>query len=65
MKWMHLSCALFVPEIGFLDEMIKQPIIGKSFINNKVKNFIGFDNLDYKRFKLQCSICGTKDGACI
>lgn len=28
-KWMHLSCALFVPEIGFLDEMIKQPIIGK------------------------------------
>lgn len=28
-KWMHLSCALFVPEIGFLDEMIRQPIIGE------------------------------------
>ncbi len=28
-KWMHLSCALFVPEIGFIDQTKKSPITGK------------------------------------
>lgn len=27
-KWVHLSCALFVPELGFVDAKTKSPVCG-------------------------------------
>ncbi|KAG7259949.1 hypothetical protein CRUP_027015 [Coryphaenoides rupestris] len=52
-RWGHVACALWVPEVGFLDTVFIEPIDG-----------VG--NVPPARWKLTCSLCKEKGaGACI
>ncbi|KAF8315357.1 hypothetical protein DL93DRAFT_2057209, partial [Clavulina sp. PMI_390] len=51
-KWAHLLCALFIPELSLGTQLYMEPIEG---VNRIVKG----------RWKLTCSICSHRTGACI
>lgn len=51
-KWAHHSCALFIPEIIFENEEHRAPISN-------------FENIAPERFTQLCSICDTRQGACV
>eukprot|EP00826_Nyctotherus_ovalis_P052597 TRINITY_DN669_c0_g1_i2.p1 TRINITY_DN669_c0_g1~~TRINITY_DN669_c0_g1_i2.p1 ORF type:complete len:307 (+),score=74.52 TRINITY_DN669_c0_g1_i2:1451-2371(+) len=51
-KWVHLSCAYWVPEITFGSLQMKEPVEG-------------LEGMNAKRLQLVCSLCGAKGGACI
>ncbi|XP_061698167.1 bromodomain-containing protein 1-like isoform X3 [Syngnathoides biaculeatus] len=52
-RWGHVACALWVPEVGFLDTVFIEPIDG-------------VHNIPPARWKLTCYLCKEKGaGACI
>ncbi|PVU94735.1 hypothetical protein BB561_002305 [Smittium simulii] len=51
-QWAHLMCALWIPEVGISNTVYMEPI---DSVNTIPKS----------RWKLACSICGIRDGACI
>lgn len=51
-KWVHLSCAYWIPEISFGSQQTKEPVEG-------------LEGMSAKRLQLVCSLCGVKGGACI
>lgn len=52
LTWVHLSCCLWIPKL----EVTCEPV------PNMVQSF---DQVDKRRFQMECSICGKKEGACI
>eukprot|EP00826_Nyctotherus_ovalis_P035577 TRINITY_DN3065_c0_g5_i1.p1 TRINITY_DN3065_c0_g5~~TRINITY_DN3065_c0_g5_i1.p1 ORF type:complete len:277 (-),score=53.63 TRINITY_DN3065_c0_g5_i1:147-977(-) len=51
-RWVHLSCAYWVPEISFGNIQTKQPIEG-------------FERVNIKKLRQTCSLCRNKGGVCI
>ncbi|KAJ7065346.1 bromodomain and PHD finger-containing protein 3 [Mycena amicta] len=51
-QWIHLLCAIWVPETRVSNDAFMEPIIG-------------VDAISKSRWKLRCSICQTRGGACI
>ncbi|KAF8196835.1 hypothetical protein K438DRAFT_2121282 [Mycena galopus ATCC 62051] len=51
-EWIHLLCAIWVPETRVSNDVFMEPIIG---VEKIVK----------QRWKLKCTICGMREGACI
>lgn len=51
-RWVHLTCAYWIPEISFGDFTRKEPIEGLERIN-------------VKKLRQVCSLCGIKGGVCI
>ncbi|TDL26735.1 hypothetical protein BD410DRAFT_783848 [Rickenella mellea] len=51
-EWAHLLCAIWVPETRVANEVFMEPITGEERINKQ-------------RWKLKCSLCGIREGACI
>ncbi len=51
-RWAHLQCALWIPETSVVSEVLMEPIDH-------------IDNVPKARWRLLCSICGVKRGACI
>jgi len=52
LTWVHLSCCLWIPKL----EVTGEPV------PNMVQSF---DQVDRRRFQMECSICGKREGACI
>ncbi|VDM06767.1 unnamed protein product [Wuchereria bancrofti] len=50
--WAHVVCALWIYEVRFADVVHREPIAN-------------ICDIPYGRWKLRCSVCGTKQGACI
>uniref|UniRef100_A0A915PMZ6 Uncharacterized protein n=1 Tax=Setaria digitata TaxID=48799 RepID=A0A915PMZ6_9BILA len=50
--WTHIACALWISEVRFTDVVHREPIAN-------------ICDIPYRRWMLRCSICGTKQGACI
>ncbi|KAK2467687.1 hypothetical protein APHAL10511_000281 [Amanita phalloides] len=50
--WVHLLCAIWVPETRVANEVFMEPITG-------------IDKISKQRWKLKCSLCEIKEGACI
>ncbi|KAG1774169.1 hypothetical protein EV702DRAFT_1127317 [Suillus placidus] len=50
--WSHLLCAIWIPETRVANEVFMEPITGS-------------DKIPKQRWKLKCSICGIREGACI
>ncbi|KAF8989853.1 hypothetical protein BDQ17DRAFT_1372655 [Cyathus striatus] len=50
--WVHLLCAIWIPETRVANEVFMEPITG-------------VDRISKSRWKLRCSICDFRDGACI
>lgn len=50
--WAHLLCAIWIPEVGVSNPVYMEPIEGE-------------DGVPKTRWKLICSICRVKMGACI
>ncbi|KAG8221082.1 hypothetical protein J3R82DRAFT_2599 [Butyriboletus roseoflavus] len=50
--WAHLLCAIWIPETRVANEVFMEPITGS-------------DKIPKQRWKLKCSICGVREGACI
>ncbi|KAJ7230518.1 bromodomain and PHD finger-containing protein 3, partial [Mycena pura] len=51
-EWIHLLCAIWVPETRVSNDVFMEPIIG-------------VDKISKQRWKLKCSICHMREGACI
>ena len=51
-SWCHLTCALWIPEVSVLDEK-----------KNKVIQNV--NQIDKKRWQLQCILCKSKTGAAV
>ncbi|KAH7914590.1 PHD-zinc-finger like domain-containing protein [Hygrophoropsis aurantiaca] len=51
-EWAHLLCAIWIPETRVANEVFMEPITGS-------------DKIPKQRWKLKCSICGIREGACI
>ncbi|KAL7415662.1 PHD-zinc-finger like domain-containing protein, partial [Mrakia frigida] len=51
-QWAHLLCAIWIPEVGVGNSVYMEPIDG-------------IENVPKSRWKLPCSICKQKGGACI
>ncbi|KAH9893591.1 hypothetical protein C8Q73DRAFT_761641 [Cubamyces lactineus] len=51
-EWVHLLCAIWVPETGVANEVFMEPITG-------------VDQVPKPRWRLRCSVCGIREGACI
>ncbi|KAJ2829837.1 hypothetical protein GGI24_002050 [Coemansia furcata] len=51
-KWAHLLCALWIPEVGIANSVYMEPIDS-------------VDQIPRSRWKLYCSLCHRKVGACI
>ncbi|KAH7870384.1 uncharacterized protein C8R40DRAFT_1126424 [Lentinula edodes] len=51
-EWVHLLCAIWVPETRVANEVFMEPVIG-------------VDKISKQRWKLKCSICDIREGACI
>ena len=52
-SWVHVQCALWLPEIDFGSLQLREPIFG-------------LKKVDKERFKFKCYLCGRKNvGACI
>ena len=52
LTWVHLSCCFWIPKIE----------ISEDDTPNMVHSL---DTVDRKRFQMECSICGKREGACI
>ncbi|KAI8872749.1 hypothetical protein GQ42DRAFT_118958, partial [Ramicandelaber brevisporus] len=50
--WAHVLCSLWIPETGFANQIYMEPIDGIELIPKS-------------RWKLLCSLCGKRGGACI
>ncbi|TFK48530.1 hypothetical protein OE88DRAFT_1634784 [Heliocybe sulcata] len=50
--WVHLLCAIWVPETRVVNEVFMEPITG-------------VDKIPKQRWKLKCSVCDIREGACI
>lgn len=50
--WSHLLCAIWIPETRVANDVFMEPITGS-------------DKIPKQRWKLKCSICGIREGACI
>ncbi|KAI6149699.1 PHD-zinc-finger like domain-containing protein [Pisolithus tinctorius] len=50
--WAHLLCAIWIPETRVANEVFMEPISGS-------------ERIPKQRWKLKCSICGIREGACI
>ena len=51
-RWAHITCVWWIPEVFF-----RKPGV--------MRNVVGVDDIDPRRFDLRCFICKRKDGACI
>lgn len=51
-EWAHLLCAIWIPETRVANEVFMEPISGS-------------ERIPKQRWKLKCSICGIREGACI
>ncbi|TFK17664.1 hypothetical protein FA15DRAFT_313371 [Coprinopsis marcescibilis] len=51
-EWVHLLCAIWVPETRVANEVFMEPITG-------------VERISKQRWRLKCSICDVRDGACI
>ncbi|KAI0326259.1 hypothetical protein GY45DRAFT_1310767 [Cubamyces sp. BRFM 1775] len=51
-EWVHLLCAIWVPETGVANEVFMEPITG-------------VDQVPKPRWRLRCSVCNIREGACI
>ncbi|KAH8110728.1 hypothetical protein DFH11DRAFT_1618277 [Phellopilus nigrolimitatus] len=51
-EWVHLLCAIWVPETRVSNDIFMEPITG-------------VDRINKQRWKLKCSLCGIREGACI
>ncbi|KAJ7808622.1 PHD-zinc-finger like domain-containing protein [Mycena leptocephala] len=51
-EWIHLLCAIWVPETFVSNEVFMEPVIG-------------IEDISKQRWKLKCSICTRREGACI
>ncbi|KAH9930248.1 PHD-zinc-finger like domain-containing protein [Fomitopsis serialis] len=50
--WVHLLCAIWVPETRVANDVFMEPITG-------------IDRISKPRWRLKCSLCDVKEGACI
>ncbi|THU93626.1 hypothetical protein K435DRAFT_757245 [Dendrothele bispora CBS 962.96] len=50
--WVHLLCAIWVPETSVANTVVMEPVTG-------------IDKISKQRWKLKCSICEIREGACI
>ncbi|TRM58204.1 hypothetical protein BD626DRAFT_188366 [Schizophyllum amplum] len=50
--WIHLLCAMWIPETQVVNETVMEPIMNLERVNKQ-------------RYKLRCSICENRVGACI
>jgi hypothetical protein len=50
--WVHVACALWIPELSFTDNGLLEPIKG-------------FPDIPAARFELECEECQTKRGVCV
>ncbi|KAJ7281986.1 bromodomain and PHD finger-containing protein 3, partial [Mycena rebaudengoi] len=50
--WIHLLCAIWVPETRVANDVFMEPITG-------------VERISKQRWKLRCHICETREGACI
>ncbi|KAI8985649.1 hypothetical protein BD414DRAFT_578477 [Trametes punicea] len=51
-EWVHLLCAIWVPETAVANDVFMEPITG-------------VEKISKQRWKLRCSVCGIREGACI
>ncbi|CCD73812.1 PHD-type domain-containing protein [Caenorhabditis elegans] len=51
-QWAHHSCALFIPEIIFENEELRAPMTS-------------FERVAEERWSQMCSVCDTRQGACV
>ncbi|KAF9073228.1 hypothetical protein BDP27DRAFT_1381784 [Rhodocollybia butyracea] len=51
-EWVHLLCAIWVPETRVANDVFMEPVIG-------------VEKISKQRWKLKCSICDIREGACI
>ncbi|KAJ3538799.1 hypothetical protein NM688_g6469 [Phlebia brevispora] len=51
-EWVHLLCAIWVPETRVANDVFMEPVTG-------------VDKISKQRWKLKCSICDIREGACI
>ncbi|KIK56322.1 hypothetical protein GYMLUDRAFT_47090 [Collybiopsis luxurians FD-317 M1] len=51
-EWVHLLCAMWVPETRVANETFMEPVVG-------------IEDISKQRWKLKCSICDIRGGACI
>lgn len=51
-EWAHLLCAIWIPETRVANEVFMEPISGS-------------ERIPKQRWKLKCTICGIREGACI
>lgn len=50
--WVHLLCAIWVPETRVANDVFMEPITG-------------IDKISKQRWRLKCSICDVREGACV
>ncbi|KAG5643940.1 hypothetical protein DXG03_009352 [Asterophora parasitica] len=50
--WVHLLCAIWVPETRVANEVFMEPVVG-------------VDKISKQRWKLKCYVCEVREGACI
>ncbi|RXW14544.1 hypothetical protein EST38_g11319, partial [Candolleomyces aberdarensis] len=51
-EWVHLLCAIWVPETRVANDVFMEPITG-------------IEKISKQRWKLRCCICDVREGACI
>ncbi|KAF5379335.1 hypothetical protein D9757_007638 [Collybiopsis confluens] len=51
-EWVHLLCAIWVPETRVANETFMEPIVG-------------VEDISKQRWKLKCNVCDVRGGACI
>ncbi|CAK5267199.1 unnamed protein product [Mycena citricolor] len=51
-EWIHLLCAIWVPETAVANDVFMEPIVG-------------VEKIQKQRWKLKCQECGVREGACI
>ncbi|KAI0364675.1 hypothetical protein BV20DRAFT_1116249 [Pilatotrama ljubarskyi] len=51
-EWVHLLCAIWVPETAVANDVFMEPITG-------------VEKISKQRWRLRCSVCGIREGACI
>ncbi|KAF8880213.1 hypothetical protein CPB84DRAFT_1792691 [Gymnopilus junonius] len=51
-EWVHLLCAIWIPETRVANEVFMEPVTG-------------VERISKQRWKLRCSVCDVRQGACI
>ncbi|KAF8159256.1 hypothetical protein B0H34DRAFT_702732 [Crassisporium funariophilum] len=51
-EWLHLLCAIWIPETRVANDVFMEPVTG-------------VERISKQRWKLRCSICDVREGACI